>query len=217
MEVAKDRWNQEVLSAVRWAQSTDWAEVREGLEETTANVLAKLFGTSPEASVREAKERQVKPVDPRAKGQVEESVRGAANAAHGAFERARQAEKQAAATAEDQALQVRLMGRKELSQARQSVEEVGKVAEGTIASALERGKDKVTELVGQAKSAVVTAQGKVDKAVDLSSAPTMGPVEKALNQRYEKHEPLGNRTAAEVLNERYKPIDQRDNTMLRGL
>lgn len=41
-------------------------------------------------------------------------------------------------------------------------------------------------------------------------------VEKALRQRYEKA-PAQKKTVSEVLKERYLPMDQRDNTVLRGI
>jgi len=39
IETAKDRWNEEVESAVRWVQRTEWNDVRENLEGTVSRLL----------------------------------------------------------------------------------------------------------------------------------------------------------------------------------
>ena len=39
IETAKDRWNEEVESAVRWVQRTDWNDVRENLEGAVLKLL----------------------------------------------------------------------------------------------------------------------------------------------------------------------------------
>lgn len=44
VEAAKDRWNAEVEGAVHWAQNTDWAEVREGLELAARRLWARAQG-----------------------------------------------------------------------------------------------------------------------------------------------------------------------------
>lgn len=45
----------------------------------------------------------------------------------------------------------------------------------------------------------------------------MSDVRKALHQRYEKTTAVDTRSAEEVLKARYKPIDNQDHTVLRGL
>jgi len=60
---------------------------------------------------------------------------------------------------------------------------------------------------------VETATEKVEAKV--GSVKT-DPVEKTLQQRYEKPSGL-EKSVAQALEERYKPIDSRDNTVLRGV
>ncbi|KAI9811611.1 MAG: hypothetical protein M1827_005360 [Pycnora praestabilis] len=38
VETAKDKWNQEIEGAVKWAQGLDWRRVREGMESRVAGV-----------------------------------------------------------------------------------------------------------------------------------------------------------------------------------
>lgn len=42
VEMAKDRWNRELESAVRWAHEKDWRKVRESAEDRVSSVLEKL-------------------------------------------------------------------------------------------------------------------------------------------------------------------------------
>lgn len=42
----KDRWNAEVASAVRWVQTTDWVEVREGAETAAGRLWTQVAGSS---------------------------------------------------------------------------------------------------------------------------------------------------------------------------
>ena len=112
--------------------------------------------------------------------------------------------------------------------------------------ARERAEDRVGMLVGatgadeavervaaaaQAKGAVVKEElgdiversitkgrdvvGEVESVVDDAARPE-SDVQRALRQRYEKA-PAKMKTVSEVLKERYLPMDQRDNTVLRGL
>ncbi|KAH7149491.1 hypothetical protein B0J13DRAFT_551604 [Dactylonectria estremocensis] len=77
VEVAKDRWNNEVQNAVRWVQQTDWVLVREGLEDQ----VTRLFGGEPSAAVGRA-EKNLVPL-------VKEGGAQVASAAKGAFEKAK--------------------------------------------------------------------------------------------------------------------------------
>ncbi|KAF4126299.1 altered inheritance of mitochondria protein 5 [Geosmithia morbida] len=47
IEVAKDRWNHEVERAVRWAQTTDWDDVRSGIESTIETLWSRASGQAP--------------------------------------------------------------------------------------------------------------------------------------------------------------------------
>lgn len=75
-------------------------------------------------------------------------------------------------------------------------EEIGDIVERSIA----KGRDVV---------------GEVESVAGDAAVKTESNVEKALRQRYEK--PAQTKTVAEVLRERYLPMDQRDNTVLRGI
>ncbi|TAQ90199.1 hypothetical protein B7494_g1466 [Chlorociboria aeruginascens] len=59
VETAKDRWNEEIENAVRWVQRKDWGEVREGMEDAVARLLASGLQKSREGI--ELSESQVKP------------------------------------------------------------------------------------------------------------------------------------------------------------
>ncbi|KAH7148735.1 hypothetical protein EDB81DRAFT_883139 [Dactylonectria macrodidyma] len=74
VEVAKDRWNNEVQNAVRWVQHTDWVMVREGLEDQ----VSRLWGGEPHEAAGQA-EKKLAPL-------VKEGGAQVAAAAKGAFE-----------------------------------------------------------------------------------------------------------------------------------
>lgn len=75
IDTAKGRWNAEVEHAARWAQTKDWEEVRDGLEDAVAGLWARAFGPGDEA-VEGAADR-AKAVASKARSEV----RGAGNAA----------------------------------------------------------------------------------------------------------------------------------------
>ncbi|KND89613.1 hypothetical protein TOPH_05734 [Tolypocladium ophioglossoides CBS 100239] len=212
IEVAKERWNEEVENAVRWVQHTDWDEVREGLEARVAYLWAKAVG----GSVKEAGKAGAKlePLARKAKTTAEETGSSVAAAAKGAFDRAKDRGEQFESTIESKALEARLAGRRGAVRVESEAKEKAAETQGVIASALEKGRGKAQEMVDKVKSAVGIAEDKATAAAD-GKAPS--PVEKALQQRYEKPEAKVNRTVAEVLKERYTPMDERDNTVLRGL
>uniref|UniRef100_L2GB15 MICOS complex subunit MIC12 n=1 Tax=Colletotrichum fructicola (strain Nara gc5) TaxID=1213859 RepID=L2GB15_COLFN len=54
VESAKYRWNKEVENAVRWAQRTDWAEVRETLEGNVARLWGGAIDKTAEVGDRAA-------------------------------------------------------------------------------------------------------------------------------------------------------------------
>lgn len=70
-----------------------------------------------------------------------------------------------------------------------------------ITKAMETGKDKAN----------------VDIAAEDGRLTVLTPVERALQERFEKPEAKVNKTVEEALKERYTPMDKRDNTVLRGL
>jgi altered-inheritance-of-mitochondria protein 5 len=56
----------------------------------------------------------------------------------------------------------------------------------------------------------------VEIATDDGLQP-LTPVQKALRQRYQRPEAKHNKTVEQALQERYTPMDKRDNTVLRGI
>ncbi|PHH64110.1 hypothetical protein CDD81_4985 [Ophiocordyceps australis] len=210
IEGAKDRWNEEVENAVRWMQNMDWDEVRLGLEDRIATLWISLFGESVDAAQRAGDKLQ--PLAAEAKASAQEAKGTIASAAMGAFDRAKEAGGRLESTVQDKALDAKQAGKEALE--RVEAETVGKVAEaqGILGSAFARGRDMIRSAVGIA--------GEQAAAMSPASAPdtgTLNAVEKALRQRFEKPDAGLDRTAADVLKERYMPMDQRDNTVLRGV
>ncbi|EJT70004.1 hypothetical protein GGTG_12181 [Gaeumannomyces tritici R3-111a-1] len=108
----------------------------------------------------------------------------------------------------------------------EQAEAVLPAAGGTVEAATGADASRVTvaSIVGKARTAVGVAQEKIEAAVATVSAataaappPGVSPVERALQQRYESRDEVFAKSAAEIINERYRPIDERDNTTLRGL
>ncbi|KAI0395428.1 hypothetical protein F5Y17DRAFT_456990 [Xylariaceae sp. FL0594] len=92
-----------------------------------------------------------------------------------------------------------------------SVAAKAEAATGTVVNAIGKGVEKGKEAL---KSAVVGAGEKVEEAAASSK---LSPVERALQQRYERPSGL-NQTVEEVLAARYVPIDQRaDKDELKGI
>ena len=89
-------------------------------------------------------------------------------------------------------------------------------ARGAVRDAFSKGIEKGKEMVGKAQAAVGLAEEKMESRAQSSMISHSSAVEKALHERYEKPDPL-TKSAEEVLEERYKPIDERDNTVLRGV
>ncbi|KAK5987141.1 hypothetical protein PT974_11259 [Cladobotryum mycophilum] len=206
VEVAKDRWNAEVLNAVRWVQNTDWDEIREGMEQRIAYLWVQAFGEAAEGSEKIVKE--AKPLVQRTKASAEQAGSQIASAARGAFSQAKEKAEQVELSAENAALDARLRSRK-------IIEEKSEQAQGVISSAIEKGRDQAKALVGKAKTAVGLAESQVEEMVG-NKVETQNPVGKALEQRYGNNG-KDTRTIQEVLKERYMPMDHRDNTQLRGL
>ena len=141
-----------------------------------------------------------------------------ASAGKAAFDKARERGARYESTMEDKALEARLTGRRQIEKAEAEAKKKASEAQGVIASALEKGRDKAHEVVDKVKTAVGLAEEKAAAAAAATvDGKAQSPVAKALQQRYEKPEAKINRTVAEVLQERYTPIDKRDNTVLRGL
>ncbi|PHH80834.1 hypothetical protein CDD82_1492 [Ophiocordyceps australis] len=211
IEGAKDRWNEEVENAVRWMQSTDWQEVRLGLEDHIAALWISVFGESADAAQRAGDKLQPLAAETRASAQKAKGT--IASAAKGAFDGAKEAGGRLESTVEDKALEAKRAGKDALERA--DAETRGKVAEAQsiLGSAFARGRDMIRRAVGMADGEQAAAKSP-GSAADTSAK---NAVEKALRQRFEKRDARLERTAADVLKERYMPMDQRDNTVLRGV
>ncbi|KAI0538180.1 hypothetical protein GGR58DRAFT_501486 [Xylaria digitata] len=168
-ETVKDRWNSEVEHAVRWAQTKDWTEVREGVETAVSRLWARGLGESQEGSEKS------------------DSVAAAAKSAY----------------ADSKARSTELASKTE-----KKAEEKAEVAKSTVLGAIGKGIEKGQGFFGKSKS---TAGGAEEKVNAKES-----PVEKALQQRYEKPSGL-DQTVEEALAARYAKADQKGNTNLKAL
>ncbi|KAK7737962.1 hypothetical protein SLS53_006340 [Cytospora paraplurivora] len=82
----------------------------------------------------------------------------------------------------------------------------------------ERGFRKSKEVAGKAKQAVERAEQIVqDKALEFKAAEADSSVERVLQQRYEGKDGVFSKSVEELLEERYKPMVEQDNSKLRGL
>jgi len=209
VEVAKDRWNHEVENAVRWAQNTDWEEVREGVEGGISSLWAKLFGETPAEHAD-----KVKTGAQAAGGSVAATARDA-------YEKAKTRTLSVEEAAENKILEARLRTErkvsKEVSKAEDAAKDKADEVKGTLASAWESGKGVAKDIATRAKAAVAVAEDKIEIKADGKLTPPLTPVQKALHQRYERPEAKVNKTVADVLRERYVPLNDRDNTVLRGV
>ncbi|KAG6027914.1 hypothetical protein E4U19_000852 [Claviceps sp. Clav32 group G5] len=217
VEVLKERWNTEIESAVRWVQHADWEDVREGLEDRIASLWDAAFGESIQETATKGKTELQKELQ---KG-INMAQAGAVSAADtikaqakSVFEKAKAEEEDFAAKVKDNALQARLAAWRAAQKAEKDVHSVAVDAQEAVKSALEKGKEMATEAAGKVGSAVgLTGEG---TALGHVSVAALNPVQKALDQRFER--PSSDmRSVAEVLKQRYTAMDRRDNTVLRGL
>lgn len=91
-------------------------------------------------------------------------------------------------------------------------------ARGAVRDAINKGIEKGKELVGSARTTAESALAGAE-ATGATVKANLGPrseVEKALQQRYESPRGL-DKSVFQALEERYTPIDQRNNTVLRGV
>lgn len=197
-EYVKDRWNHEIEGAVRWAQNTDWSEVREGAEDTLERLWARAFGGAPADDASKAT-TSVEAEAAAAGRKVKEAGAGVADAAKEAYLNSRKKIQSVEEAAENKALEARLRANRDASR-----------AEGALVSAAK-------DLAGKAKAAVGAVEEKLGASNDGKEVEEVSPVQLALKQRYEKPEAKSAKTVAEALMERYIPLSERDNTVLRGL
>lgn len=89
---------------------------------------------------------------------------------------------------------------------------VSAAAKGAFDQVKAEGKDIITTAIETGKQ-----KENVDIAGEDGRLTVLSPVERALQERFEKPEAKVNKTVEDVLKERYMPMDKRDNTVLRGL
>ncbi|KAK1504724.1 hypothetical protein CTAM01_04031 [Colletotrichum tamarilloi] len=215
---AKDRWNREVENAVRWAQRTDWGEVREGLESGAARFWG---GTIEKAG--EAEQAVEKSAVPLAK---EASAKGAAAAeatgaevkkeARSAWERAREKSLAAEEAARAKAAEAKKLLDAKAAEAKKIVDSKAAEVKAVVGDVVDKGRQQGEAVLVAAKQAAGVAEDKVSIKADGAVAPATTPVQKALHQRYEKPSGL-TKSVKEVLAERYRKMDEQDNTQLRGI
>ncbi|KAK1983509.1 hypothetical protein LZ30DRAFT_687628 [Colletotrichum cereale] len=204
---AKDRWNREVENAVRWAQRTDWTEVREGLESSAARLWGGAIDKAGEAE--QAVEKRAVPLarEATARGAAfaEEKGESVRREARSAWERAR--EKSFAA--EEAA-------RAKAAEAKKYLDDKAAEVKVAVGEAVEKGKQQGQAVLVAAQQAAGVVEDKVSVKADGNVLPAASPVQKALHQRYEKPSGL-TKSVKQALAERYQRVDERDNTQLRGI
>lgn len=238
-ETAKDRWNAEIENAIRWIQRTDWNEVREGME----GAVARLLGTGLEKS-RDGIEEAEKQAGPRVQEAVDRSKAAARKSAdqtaagidkvaaatisgaEKAVASAKEPLNQARAKSAEYGDAAKVKADRVVTDAKTGAQGVAEkirhsggtvdAARGVVRDAVSKGIEKGKEAIGKAQAAVGLATDKLESKAQSATLSHSSAVEKALHERYEKPDGL-NKSVEEVLEERYKPIDARDNTVLRGV
>ncbi len=89
-------------------------------------------------------------------------------------------------------------------------------ARGAVRDTVNRGIEKGREAIGKAQAAIGLVADNLESKAQSVTLSHSSEVEKALHERYEKSNGL-NKTVEEALEERYKPIEARDNSILRGV
>lgn len=105
------------------------------------------------------------------------------------------------------------------AQAPATVGDKASEAKEAAASFWERGLNKGKEIAGQAKAGLSKAEEKAQDVVrGVAKKTGETDIEKVLQQRYEqKPDASLNKSPEELLEERYRPMVEQDNTKLRGL
>ena len=197
IEAAKDRWNAEIENAVRYVQTKDWSDVRESMEDTVARVLGISLEKSREG-VAEAENR----VGPKVQEAVDRSRAASRYGADQAAVGVNEATKKAIAGADHAAVKAR--------EAAAATPGTIDAARGAVRDAVNKGLEKGKEAVAAVGSAIHSAESKVSEKVGQSE------IEKALEQRY-SGPAWADQSVEEALAERYTPIDEKDNSVLRGV
>ncbi|PHH89112.1 hypothetical protein CDD83_6623 [Cordyceps sp. RAO-2017] len=162
VEVAKDRWNDEVERAARWVQNTDWVGMREGLEARLGALWASAFGDGAQDRAND----KLESLAGAARSAAAETGGSISAAAKGALDRARDKTEQVGATAEAKAQEAKAAGRRAMARAGSEAREKAGETQGVLVSALEKSKDTAQGVVGRVKSAVGMGEGAAAAGLD---------------------------------------------------
>jgi MICOS complex subunit MIC12 len=206
----KDRWNEEVEGAVRWIQGTDWDGVRADVEGGLSRALGSLMGRNDAGQVVED-----------VKGRVADAGRAAVYRTQEVAAQTRDSVVDGSMKAVDRASRAAVEAKNSVvgtaGEARNIAAQKSGEAKAETKGFLARGMEKGKQMVGLAQEAAGRAGEQVGKAADGALPGMQSDVEKALRQRYERRDGDLSRSVSEVLQERYRPMDKRDNTVLRGI
>ncbi|KAF7931052.1 uncharacterized protein EAE97_009261 [Botrytis byssoidea] len=216
IEAAKDRWNAEIENSVRWIQRTDWEDVRWKMEGAVSRALGLGLERSREGiqygeeiagdklrDFREEAREDAKRVASGAVAGVERGVAGTSGAIDASSQKLREAE-------------ARIPSYPEIERKAGGTIDA---ARGGIRNAVSRGIEAGKGYAQKAGAAVGIAEQKIEGKVALisgSSRSANSDVERALRERFEGPTQL-DKSVQQALEERYTPINQRDNGTLRGI
>lgn len=205
----KEKWNAELLAAARKVQNTDWAAVRDGLEDS---ILRLYYGEgyaspqySPEAirmsrdvaatAVRQVQETVLKETA-KSKNTVDEQTSNLSSRLQEGYRGARDQVSNKVHDLEDRA-----------HRATDAAREQMQILE-----------DKATHAYASAKAQIHMAEESFEKRADKKLL-QMDEVERTLQQRYESIGLDGRmeKTAEELLEERYKPVSDEKREGLKGI
>lgn len=207
IEAAKDRWNAELESGVRWIQRTDWEEVRYGIEGAVGRVLG--LGLEKGREGIETGERVAGEKLRDFREEAREETRRAATGIVAGAERAVAGTKNA--------IDVSGQKLKNAKDAVPSYPEVERKAAGTVDAARGSVRDAVSKGIETSKDLAQKAGAVLGIGEVAPSGKYSGSdIERALRERFEGPTQL-DKSVQQALEDRYTPIDQRDNTHLRGI
>jgi altered-inheritance-of-mitochondria protein 5 len=87
-------------------------------------------------------------------------------------------------------------------------------ARSAVRGVISKGIEKGREALGKAQNTIGLVEEKLGSKAQPPTLSSLSAVEKAFQERYEKRP---EKSVEEALAERYKPIDAKDNTVLRGV
>lgn len=205
LETAKSRWNAEIEAAVRWAQTKDWAEVREDAEDAVARLWRTVSGTPAGEEVRKDA-AAVRSRTAEGAEKVEAETTRARQTTKSALKEAKERSQAAATSAVAQARETS----KHVAEAVHARAEQGKTA-------VARGIEKSKEAVEHAKVAAGLAEQKLESRAD-NTLLHLSEVDRALAQRYKESKgDVMDKSVEEALAERYKPVEKQDRSKLKAV